>query len=182
MRRHGTLLVVLLATVLAACAAPVDHETFRRHEDDHHHADGELLVLNPPKEYLAELPAMGLTIHEVTELPALGSKLYHVRISDDRHPFVAREHHEQRFPDVKVDLHHHFTHHASPKKPVDKSYTARGATSWQKAGRACGSGMRIGVIDGHVDVRHAAFKGLKIKHRAFNAKGTRLPDGHHGTA
>ena len=124
---------------------------------------------------------MGLAIHEVTELPALGSKLYHVRVADDRHAFVAREHHKQRFPDVKVDVHHHFTHHATSKKRIDKSYTARGAAQWQKAGRSCGKGIRIGVIDGHVDTRHAAFKGLNIKHKAFNAKGTRPPNGHHGT-
>jgi subtilisin family serine protease len=179
--RRAALAAAFAGLLLASCSTTPEHEAYRQHEDDHHHAAGELLVLDPPGDYVAALPDMEFRVIEVTDLGSLGGKLYHIEIADDRHPFVARDHHRQRFPGVKADVHHHHFLHAT-KKTADKTYTARGATKWQSAGTACGAGLRIGVIDGGVDVRHEAFKGTGIEHRSFIAKDAKPSDTSHGTA
>ena len=63
-------------------------------------------------------------------------------------------------PDLPiVDAHHHFEHHTVK---ADKNYTPRAAAKWQKAGKTCGAGLRIGVVDNLIDSKHPAFKGMKI--------------------
>ena len=119
------LLAVLLLT--AACGTrPPGQEV---HSDaGHPHDDDELLVLDPPADYLRHLPDMGLEVLDVTHLAGMGSKLYHLRIIDGRHPHHARRAHGERFPQVVVDAHHHFEHHAKKRtkkkrKKVDRTYT-----------------------------------------------------------
>ncbi len=186
-RRAGLRLataVFVVGGLLASCTSVQNVDHLVRHEDDHHHMGNEILVLDPPADYLAALPELGLEIREITELPAMGSKLYHMDIIDGRHPFHVREHHRTRFPGVVADVHHYFEHHAKrrKKRAPDKSYTARKASRWKKAGKTCGRGMRIGVIDGEVNTKHAAFRGVSIKHRSFKLKGEKPPTGVHGTA
>ncbi len=172
--------IAALAAMLWSCAPVQNVDHLVRHEHDHRHAPGEILVIDPPPAYLAQLPEMGLEVREVTPLPGIGAELYHLDITDGRHPFHLREHHRQNFPDMVADLHHHFEAHAVKK--TDKSYTARAAADWAKAGRGCGKGIRIGVVDGHLAERHPAFKGAAIKYRSFIDKGLKRPHGEHGTS
>jgi hypothetical protein len=137
--------------------------------DEHHpHDEEELLVLDPPADYLRHLPDLGLEVIDVTHVPGIGGQFYHLRIKDGAHPFHAGDTHEKKFGDVVVDGHHHFEHHAAK---ADKRYTPRAAAKWQKAGKACGAGLRIGVVDNLIDSKHPAFKGIKITHRSFHLKG-----------
>jgi len=175
--------LVLLGAFLASCTTAPNVDHLVRHDDDLLHMGDELLVLDPTPAYLAALPEMGLAIREVTDLGSMGSKLYHMDIVDGRHPLHIRDHHQSRFPNVTVDVHHHFEHHATRKKrAVDKNYTARGATKWKKAGARCGRGIRIGIIDSGVDLKHPALKGVAHKHRSFKLKGQKPPNAIHGTA
>ncbi|MGB0552593.1 MAG: S8 family serine peptidase [Alphaproteobacteria bacterium] len=128
---------------------------------------------------MRHLPNLGLEVIDVTHLPGIGGQLYHLRIKDGAHPFHARDKHEKKFGDVVVDAHHHFEHHAAK---ADKSYTPRAAAKWQKAGKACGAGLRIGVVDNLIDSKHPAFKGMKITHRSFHLKGQKLARTSNGTA
>ncbi len=174
--------ITVIALLATSCTTPVPHhETFRKHEDDHRHHEGEMLVLNPSAAYLSALPELGLEIRDVTDLKSMGVKLYHLEITDGRHPFHTRDHHEQRFPGIVADLHHHFEHHATKRK-ADRGYTARAASRWHMAGAACGKGIRIGVIDSGVDVKHPAFKGAALTHRSFKLKNQKAPNAVHGTA
>ena len=153
--------VVGLLAFEAGAQTPADEN------DPHPHHGEELLVLDPPADYLQHLPDLGLEILDVTDLPGIGSKLYHLRILDGAHPFEARDKHETKFANVLVDAHHHFEHH---KAKIDKGYTPRAATNWQKAPSSCGKGLRIGIVDNMLDQKHPAFKGVKIKHRSFHLK------------
>jgi hypothetical protein len=174
--------IAIFSVLATGCTTPVPHhETFRKHHDDHLHHEGEMLVLNPSAEYLAALPELGLEVREIIDLESMQSKLYHLDITDDRHPFHTREHHEQRFPGIVADPHHHFEHHAVRRK-TDKGYTARTATRWHKAGATCGKGIRIGIVDSGVDVDHQAFKGANVSHRSFKLINQKAPNAVHGTA
>ena len=165
--------VVGLLAFEAGAQTPADEN------DPHPHHGEELLVLDPPADYLQHLPDLGLEILDVTDLPGIGSKLYHLRILDGAHPFEARDKHETKFANVLVDAHHHFEHR---KAKIDKGYTPRAATNWQKAPSSCGKGLRIGIVDNMLDQKHPAFKGVKIKHRSFHLKGQKLARTSHGTA
>jgi len=173
--------IFLVAALLASCTtAPTNPSLVT---DAGHRLDGdELLVLDPPADYLRHLPDLGMEVLDVTDLPGIGSKLYHLRLTDGAHPHHGRDRHRQRFPGVIVDAHHHYEHHAAKKARVDKTYTARKAANWTSEKRSCSKGIRIGVIDGMVDVKHKAFKGTKITYRSFHLKGEKLAHSGHGTA
>lgn len=153
--------------------------TAQNAEEHHPHDEDELLVLDPPEDYLRHLPDLGLEVIDVTHLPGIGGKLYHLRIKDGAHPFHARGKHEEKFADVLVDAHHHFEHHAAK---IDKNYTPRTATKWATAKSTCGVGLKIGVVDNIIIRKHRAFKGTKITHKSFHLRGQQLAPTSHGTA
>lgn len=163
----------LLAPFVSGCALSPSEQS------GHPIDDNELLVLDPPADYLRHLPDLGIEVIDVTDLPGVGSKLYHMRVTDDAHPFDARDRHLGKFPDVIVDAHHHYEHHAAK---IDKSYTARKAANWASLKSSCSNGLRIGVIDGVVQVNHPAFRNTKITYRSFHLKGQKLANSGHGTA
>jgi len=159
-------------------------ETHRlsQHEDDFQHHDGELLVMNPPKDYEKTLPEMGLSLIDITHLDDLELKMYHLKIVNGTHPFEVRLAHKNRYPGVIVDVHHHFEQHKSNIVKVDKSYTSRKAMAWGTAGTKCGEGIRMGMIDGGVDTKHPAFRKSKLTYRSFHLKGQKIGAIRHGTA
>lgn len=177
----------LFHTAFAACAVSLfvagctatPNEPEQAVDTLHPFHDRELLVLDPPADYLRHLPDLGLEIIDVTDLASIGEKLYHLRITDGAHPFDGRDKHRDRFPNVVIDAHHHYEHHVAQ---VDRSYTARKAANWPTAMGACAKGIRIGVIDGVVDVKHAAFKGTKITYKSFHLSRQKVANTGHGTA
>ena len=181
-------LLGLLAIALAACVQtapeqlPPVHE-LTKHEDDHQHHEDELLVLDPPADYLQDLPSLGLSVIDVTHLDGIGSHLYHLKIENGAHPFHARHQHGQKYPNVLVDVHHHFEQHQRTRhRRVDTSYTSPRSANWDRPAASCGQGIRIGVVDGGVDMRHAAFKGRNLSFKSFHRKGQRIGASDHGTA
>ena len=69
--------------------------------DEHNpHDEEELLVLDPPADYLRHLPDLGLEVIDVTHVPGIGGQFYHLRIKDGAHPFHAGDKHEKKFGDV----------------------------------------------------------------------------------
>lgn len=192
-------LAALAVLGLAACAQitpppakttiPPVHE-LARHEDDNAHHDDELLVLDPPADYLASLPELGLSIIEVTHLDGMDLMLYHLRIEDGKHPFHARQAHLDRHPEVIADVHHHFEQHATRKRnrrakrkaKPNPDYTSRKASQWGAPAKGCGRGIHVGIIDGGVDTGHAAFNGRDVTFRAFHRKGEIVAANDHGTA
>lgn len=181
--------IVLFALALTSCAQQPptekpaqlpDVNTLHRHEDDAEHHEGELLVLDPPADYLNHLDALGLSIIDVTHLDGIGSQLYHMKIENNAHPFHARHAHANKFPNVVSDVHHHFESHATKRRKSD--YTGRKATKWGTPKKGCGTGIHMGMVDGGVDTRHSAFKGRKITFRSFHLKGQTAAAISHGTA
>ena len=180
MMNFRTVALVTMVTIVQACAAPHDPAPNAVYDESLHEVhETELLVLDPPADYLRHLPDMSLEIIDIVELSSVGDKIYHLRILDGAHPFDAREEHAERFPDVLVDAHHHYGHHATA---ADKSYTAVKAAQWTANKSTCGKGLKIGVIDGVVEPKHAAFKGSKITYKSFAPKNKPVANTGHGTA
>lgn len=184
------LLPMVAVLILAGCTsgAPQKPSADRpplkdlvRHDDDHQHHDDELLVLDPPADYESRLPALGLSIIEIVDLPGIGSKLYRLRIEDGAHPFHARDAHLDEHPEVVADVHHHFEQHQQGKnsRPL---YTGRVAIQWGMPAASCGDGIRLGQVDGGVDLRHPAFKNRDVTFRSFHLKGQKPAAFPHGTA
>lgn len=165
---------VLFLLLTAGCRHMSEHTDYDGHPFHHE----EILVLDPPEDYVRHLPDLGLEVIHVADLDHVGDKLYHLRVVDGAHPHHVRTKHEEKFPDVIVDVHHHYQQHA-PK--VDTTYTARKAAKWQKAAAGCGQGIRIGVIDGHVNAAHEAFAGTPILQKAFTPKHRKVAQTAHGT-
>ncbi len=174
----GFLAIFLSAALINGCTLTAP-EPSASAEAEHPHDEDELLVLDPPADYLRHLPDLGIEIIDVTDLPGIGSKLYHLLVTDGAHPFDARDKHQRKFPDVVVDAHHHYEPHAAK---TDKNYNARKAANWASVTENCGKGIRIGVIDSMVQVEHPAFKDGKITYRSFHLKGQKPANSAHGTA
>lgn len=169
--------LLVAALVVSGCASHQMDEHIKN--DDGHALDAdELLVLDPPEDYLRHLPDLGLKLIEVHELDHVGDKIYHLQIIDDSHPHNSRDKHKERFPDVVVDAHHIYEHHA---RKIDKSYTARKAANWHTEKRNCSAGIRVGIIDGHIERDHPAFKGTKFTYKEFFFKGKTNANTGHGT-
>lgn len=183
--------VAVLGLNLAGCAdagqrsglstPPPVHE-LHRHEDDKNHHDDEILVLDPPPGYEATLKELGLSIIDVTHLDGMDSKLYHLKIDSGAHPFHARHHHDEKHPEVIVDVHHHFERHAKKYKSKRPKNLSRRAAKWGKAKPHCGKGIRIGIVDSGLDIKNPAFNGMNIVYRSFHPKNKRKAKLVHGTA
>ncbi len=170
---------VLMGIILVFSGCSVTSDPIEHAKDGHHpiHHD-ELLVLDPPEDYIRHLPDLGMEVIDVQPLSSIGANLYHLRITDEAHPVHGRKKHEEKFPEVIVDAHHIFDHHA---RKIDKTYTARKAARWHTEDRRCSIGFKIGVIDGYVNVNHDAFKGTPITHQSFLPKNKKTANTGHGT-
>ncbi|MDV7338228.1 S8 family serine peptidase [Terasakiella sp. A23] len=171
-------LALSCALLVSNCTSLPDDHSILSH-DNHPMDHDELIVLDPPKDYVRHLGDLGLEVVEVHKLESVGETLYHLRITDGAHPYEGRDKHKEKFPDVLVDAHHLYEHQA---RKVDKSYTARKAAKWNKESRTCSNGIQIGMIDGFVDTSHPAFNGTKITTKNFFYKGKQTANTGHGTA
>ena len=183
-----SILIPILALLLSACTAklPVPPlggngylQEHVRHADDLLHHDDEILVLDPPADYLETAKSLGLEIIDVTQLAGLGLPLYHMQIVTDHHPLHIRDLHETTFPGVVMDVHHHFGGHATAK---GKAYTGRAAVEWRGATAGCGADFKMGMVDSGVATNHPAFAAKKIIARTFILKNQREASREHGTA
>lgn len=137
--------------------------------------DGELLVANSPPGFANQVRGLGYRIIEQTELTGLDMSVTVVGIPRGKSVPEASRELSRRFPGVVIDANHIFEAQA-------KGAHARGAMGWRNAKSACGRGVRLGMIDSGVDVKHSALKGQNIKFRSFHSKGRTQGPKVHGTA
>jgi len=100
--------------------------------------NGELVVLDPPRGFTDVISSMGYRILEATNLDALGSTMYRLRIPRGHTVPDARQELTRRFPGATIDANHNFE---SQARQIDH---ARGAMGWPLAAANCGQGIRIG--------------------------------------
>ena len=146
---------------------------------DRAYEGGEIIVANPPKNFSASVGALGFSILESVRLEALEFDIYRLRVPRTMSVPEARKVLRTKYPGVSIDANHLFEAQGVEDYPKN---TPRALIGWRPATPGCGGGIRIGMIDASVDVKHPALKGQRIEFRSFHKAGRRPGPAEHGTA
>ena len=143
----------------------------------------EILVVGAGPGLAAEAAGLGLKPVERLELAGLGLELHRLAVpgGQDSAPAIAAL--RARFPDAGIDAERPVAPAAGTMATglTPKSW-AREVIGWDPASPDCGRGIRIGMIDAAVDVKHPALAGQRIEYRSFHHSGRRPAEATHGTA
>ncbi len=140
---------------------------------------GEVIVINPPKSFASGARSMGYQVVETVKITGLKITVQRLRVPAGVSVPKAIRQLRSRFPGVEIDANHQFDPSAGVEFPKK---VARALIRWTKAPASCGKGVRLGMIDAGVDVRHPAFKGQNVVYRSFHKKGRKEGPKDHGTA
>ncbi|MDP6574248.1 MAG: S8 family serine peptidase [Rhodospirillales bacterium] len=149
------------------------------YDPENEYEEGEILVANPPQGFENSIGSLGFRITERTRLPELDFSVYRLKLPRGTTVKQARRLLAAEYPGISVDANHYFQAQARPEFPKS---LPRPLIGWGKAKKACGAGIRLGMIDGAVDVSHPALKGQKIKFKSFHKSGRGPGPKDHGTA
>jgi hypothetical protein len=151
---------------------------FKRAPEDRYEK-GEVLVVDPPKNFINGAKRLGFKVIETARLSGLGLDVYRMKAPTGTSVAEARRALAAEFPGLTVDANHHFD--TQGLKDHAKQ-TARARIGWNKATATCGSGVRMGMIDTPVDVTHPALEGQDVEYKSFHRKGRKPGKADHGTA
>jgi subtilisin family serine protease len=140
---------------------------------------GEILVSDPPDGFEMRARQLGFTVLDKVTLRALSVDVFRLRVPRGSSVPAAVTSLRRQFPGLSVDANHLFDPTRGGRTP---ELFARSVMGWGVASSKCGHGVRIGVIDGAVDLDHPALEGRSITYRAFHAPGRRPGAMEHGTA
>ncbi|HEC90456.1 MAG TPA: hypothetical protein ENI55_02195 [Alphaproteobacteria bacterium] len=138
---------------------------------------GELVVANPPINFLAVAGKLGFSVLEKVRLSELDLTLYRMGTPGGKTVMEARAMLARRIPGLNMDVNQQF----QPQQGAIKA-TVRSLVGWAKYPSSCGRGIKIGMIDAAVDITHPALKGRNIIFRSFHKRGRRMGPADHGTA
>ena len=141
--------------------------------------DGEILVANPPEAFRDIVEGLGYRTVEVLVLRQLDLTVHRMRVPPDVGVPDALLDLRRRFPGVVIDVNHQYQ--PSQAMRFGDSH-ARQLIGWQSVPAACGSAVRIGMIDAGVDVEHPALNGVGVDYRTFNRADRKPGPADHGTA
>jgi hypothetical protein len=127
---------------------------------------------------LTALTALGYVVLEVRQLESLGIEIVRIGITGVRSPQAELEFLGERFPAAVFDRQHLFRPASTCTAP-DCFYSAA-LTGVPRGGPACGTGVRIGMVDAAVDLEFAPLRGQAITSRDIAGRAERAAD--HGTA
>jgi len=144
-----------------------------------HYVEGELIVVNPSRHFEVSVKPLGFSIIKKSQYASLGISVLRLRTPAKYSVVEAKAYLSQKFPRLNVDANHTFD--ITGTAANDRIENLQLA-SYTVAPAGCGRGIRIGMIDGVVSVRHPALAGQKIKYRRFNSKGVKSGPSGHGTA
>ncbi len=138
--------------------------------------ENELVVTNAPKDFMRKAGEDGVIVTEVVRLKNLGMDIYRVSPPRgmDMNAFVKLL--RRKFPGALIEKNHHFD------AQVGAANNARSAIGWEKMPQTCGKGVRLGMIDSSVDMKHSALKTQDIVFKSFTKPGRKAADAKHGTA
>jgi hypothetical protein len=143
---------------------------------------GEVIVANVPADFARSAQRLGFRVIEATRLGNLGMEIIRLRVPPNVSVPDARQTLIREFPGIIADANHLYEPSATPPASLRSGSLARWMAGWDQAKPACGRGIKIGMIDGALDMEHVALKGSNIKYQSFNKEG-RAPAAHsHGTA
>jgi len=139
----------------------------------------EVVVANPPPDFIATISAEGFGPLEKFRLSARSFDILRLRTPAGMGVHEAVAELRERFPAMLTDADHQY-HLATG--PLAAPSVARAAIGWTDIDAACGTGLRIGMVDTPVDVTHPALAGQKITYRSFIRPQRKPAPADHGTA
>jgi len=151
----------------------------RRTPGEERFEPGEVLVVDPPRTFERDSAALGYSVLERANLQNLQMDMYRMAVPEGQGVLQSRDQLQAQFPGIAGDANHHFETQAVNAGATSK---VRAEIGWVPAPSSCGTGVRMGMIDGGVDVRHPALAGQKVEYRSFHKKGRRPGPKDHGTA
>ncbi len=83
-----------------------------------------------------------------------------------------------QYPGLWIDVNHYFRPQATPNRPRTLLYRAIG---WH-FGQHCGRGLRVGILDGPVDMTHPALSKQAVVQKRLFARGRTAASTRHATA
>lgn len=140
---------------------------------------GEVLVMNPPKDFGEKVGSFGFRVIEVQKMRALDIEIFLLEIPQGSTIEEAKRLLASRFPGASVDANPVFGLQGLDEY---RASLPRPQAGWNPPPPQCGAGLRIGMIDGGVDVNHPALKGQRVEYVEFNRDGRRPGPADHGTA
>jgi hypothetical protein len=138
---------------------------------------GEIIVIDPPAGFERAVRADGYSVLERTVLGTLGFTVLRLRTPAGTDAATATRTIGAAYPGLTIGVNQRFTLNVGPQGDY-----GRGIMGWGEVTPACGSGIRIGIIDTLVDVLHPAIKGQRIARRSFIPKNKKPGISDHGTA
>ena len=140
---------------------------------------GEILVSDPPVGFEVRARQLGFAVLDKVTLRVLSVDVFRLRVPVGTSVPAAVTRLRRQFPGLTVDANHLFDPSRGGRTP---ELFARSVMGWGVASSKCGHGVRIGAIDGAVDLEHPALEGRNITYRAFHSPGRRPGAMEHGTA
>ncbi len=140
---------------------------------------GELIVVNPSRHFEVNAKPLGFSIVERSKFPSLKLSVLRLRIPAKFSVKEARAYLVQKFPRINVDANHTYDITGVPASQASEDPQL---ALYTKPPAGCGRGVRIGMVDGGVNVKHPAIAGQKVVYKRFAAKGLKPGPSAHGTA
>lgn len=137
---------------------------------------GEVLVANPPRNFDRRVKELGFGVLERVQMKDIGFEIWRLETPPGMSVRDAIQALGKSFPGLTIDANHRFDLSARAGLFPEK------AVGWKKVGLNCGKGVRIGMVDSGVDVKHPALKGQKVKYISFHDKKRNPAPPVHGTA
>jgi hypothetical protein len=139
---------------------------------------GEILVANAPRNFQADMAGLNLKLIEKFGIKKLGIEVLRLKLPEGQSVKKSIRNLATRYPSAAIDANHRYDMSATTTRPR----FPRQLAGWSKVPADCGKGVRIGMIDGAVDVRSPALKGQNIVFRSFHDKTRNPATDQHGTS
>jgi len=137
---------------------------------------GEVLVANPPRNFDRRVQELGFGVIERVRMPDIGFEFWRLETPEGMSVRDAIKRLGQKFPGLTIDANHRFDLSAGAGQFPQK------AMGWKKVGLRCGKGVRIGMVDSGVDLKHPALVGQAVTYKSFHDKKRNPAPPIHGTA
>lgn len=141
--------------------------------------EDEVLVAAPPDDFARVASQMDYVVVNKASLGTLSVAVFRLRIPRGSTVPAALQQLRSRFPGLIADANHLFDPSAKGVSPVQQ---ARLLMKWQKRPNNCGDNVKLGVVDGAVDLGHPALEGQRIEYRSFHNPALEPGRQEHGTA
>ncbi len=137
---------------------------------------GEVLMANPSARLEKDLARLGMKVVDRVTLKNLDFSYVRIQTPDKMPVRKAIGMLQSRYPSATVDANHRYE--LSAATSLGRVFP-RKAAGWGAATPNCGQGLRIGLIDGAVDVDNPILKGQQVTYRSFHdVRRNPAPTGH----